>query len=99
MHSVKKCLWLAAISVGQLVAALEVNWDSQGRLNFLKFGNSVLTPADSIKQAASTMVWDMLQEYKGNKSIPGAPPGLLPDPPYAWWLGGVGGRSISRLDS
>ena len=46
--------------------------------------------SDSIKNAASTIVWDMLQEYKGNATDARKEwQGLLPDPPYAWWLGGV----------
>lgn len=46
--------------------------------------------SESIKKAASTIVWDMLQEYKGNATDARAEwQGLLPDPPYAWWLGGV----------
>lgn len=52
--------------------------------------------SDSIKDAASIMVWDMLQEYKGNATD--ARPewrGLLPDPPYAWWLGGVSYPTLS----
>ncbi|CAI6097604.1 unnamed protein product [Clonostachys chloroleuca] len=47
--------------------------------------------ADNIKQAASTVAWDMLQYYHGNES--GNVPGILPGPPpagdYYWWEGGA----------
>jgi hypothetical protein len=51
---------------------------------------------ESIKNAASTIVYDMMLEYKGNLS--GQTPGLLPGPPptplvlnagYFWWEAGA----------
>ncbi|MCJ1308371.1 hydrolase 76 protein [Agyrium rufum] len=42
---------------------------------------------DSIKQAASTVAWDMMTYYHGNES--GQVPGLLPNPPYYWWESGA----------
>lgn len=41
-----------------------------------------LTSKDSIKKAASTIAFDMMTYYTGNRT--GDTPGNLPDP-YYWW--------------
>ena len=45
-----------------------------------------LTSDDSIKQAASTVAYDLMSYYTGNNT--GDVPGNLPDP-YYWWEAGA----------
>ena len=47
---------------------------------------------ESIKNAASTVAYDMMSYYKGNLS--GMPEGLLPEPYYWWEAGAVFGQMI-----
>lgn len=50
------------------------------------------TDADSIKSAASTIVYDMMSYYTGNNT--GDVPGNLPDPYYWWEAGGMFGHMV-----
>lgn len=59
-----------ALAVAQLTAGLTITVDDE----------------DSVKQAASTIAYDMAKYYKGNES--GYVPGLLGDPYYWWECGG-----------
>ncbi|OBT70184.1 hypothetical protein VE03_00310 [Pseudogymnoascus sp. 23342-1-I1] len=72
--------WLLLIGGARVASAIELNIDDDA----------------SIKKAASTIVYDMMLEYKGNLS--GQTPGLLPGPPptplvldagYFWWEAGA----------
>lgn len=45
-----------------------------------------LTSTDSIKKAASTVAYDLMSIYTGNRT--GDVPGNLPDP-YYWWEAGA----------
>ncbi len=45
-----------------------------------------LTSTDSIKNAASTIAFDLMTYYTGNRT--GDTPGNLPDP-YYWWEAGA----------
>ena len=47
---------------------------------------------DSIKQAASTIAYDMMTYYTGNQT--GQPVGLLPSPYYWWEAGAMFGQMI-----
>lgn len=47
---------------------------------------------ESIKNAASTVAYDMMSYYKGNES--GWPEGLLPEPYYWWEAGAMFGQMI-----
>ena len=47
---------------------------------------------DSIKQAASTVAYDMMTYYTGNQT--GQPVGLLPSPYYWWEAGAMFGQMI-----
>lgn len=47
---------------------------------------------ESIKNAASTVAYDMMSYYKGNES--GMPEGLLPEPYYWWEAGAMFGQMI-----
>lgn len=53
------------------------------RVQFSNMSNSVI---DSIKSAASTVAYDMMQYYVGNET--GQTPGILPSP-YYWWEAGA----------
>ncbi|KAI6890630.1 hypothetical protein KC355_g21300, partial [Hortaea werneckii] len=72
-------LFLAALHYllgGQLAAAIELD----------------PTSADSVKDAASTIVYGMMKYYTGNQT--GDTPGNLPDPYYWWETGGMFGHMV-----
>ena len=65
-------LWVALASLAaSAVHALELQIDS----------------ADSIRQASSTIAYDMMEVYVGNQT--GGNPGNLPEPYYWWEAGGM----------
>lgn len=77
--AVRSLLFLAALHYllgGQLAAAIELD----------------PTSADSVKDAASTIVYGMMKYYTGNET--GDTPGNLPDPYYWWEAGGMFGQMV-----
>ncbi|KAI7272087.1 glycoside hydrolase family 76 protein [Hortaea werneckii] len=77
--AVRSLLLLAALHYllgGQLAAAIELD----------------PTSADSVKDAASTIVYGMMKYYTGNET--GDTPGNLPDPYYWWEAGGMFGQMV-----
>ena len=64
-------LWALTCLVAGLVQGIDVD----------------LTSADSIKEASSTIAYDMMAVYTGNQT--GDNPGNLPFPPYYWWETGA----------
>lgn len=72
---------------------LKLTGTLQVRTRYPLFPQDSHTPSESIRQAASTMVYDMMTEYKGNLSIDGVPPGEFP-PPYYWWQSGAAWGSM-----
>lgn len=75
----RSLLFLAALHYllgGQLAAAIELD----------------PTSADSVKDAASTIVYGMMKYYTGNQT--GDTPGNLPDPYYWWETGGMFGHMV-----
>ena len=67
----------------------------EASLNLETLRSTLLTEScslDSIKQAASTVAYDMMTYYTGNQT--GQPVGLLPSPYYWWEAGAMFGQMI-----
>lgn len=79
---------LGAIAAVSLVQAIEMSvTDTGGSFEVPSVvARSRRAFKDSIKAAASTIAFNLMSYYTGNKT--GDSPGVFPQPPYYWWESG-----------